>query len=581
MKPAPKSATSSSTTTCKTCSESNPQACSCAPTPGVSSRLRRHPVYDDGLDLSVRARLAGYRVVVAPTSRVRFAQLGVAGPRIERSRRVLRVAHREARTAQLHRRIAYASAFAAFFMWLALPLVAVLRVALGAHSRAAGQYVGRVRVGIEGVLHPRIDTRVAKTRVREASRVGWSAVRPLRIDQKSVRTARMIDREAILVSQGRLRDDLQFVSTGGLGVLLFAVVAALVMTWWAITQTSLSGGALAPLQLARRPVGEHAHRRRGAGRSVHLGARRARHAHLLEPLARRRAVSHRGDTARLARRLDLGRAADEKTTSGRALVALAWAFSPVLLGSLAAGRLPTLILAVVLPWLLLSATRARSSWSWAGTASLLAAVALACAPVLIPAAVVLLVAGLLTSPRGIARVLTVALAPVVLFAPKLLLLLRGGNPLDLLLDPGIVSAYRPSSPGSCCSGSGVRARGLGQHLRRARPRCAACRGARRRAAGADRAARGRRHLHRLKVHFTILHAVLGGVDLLTAVGASKLQLLSIGSKASRCGRDRGSRCTGSPCSASRPSARRRCAGAPARSPPSAWCSRSPRSRRSP
>lgn len=39
-----------------------------------------YAVYDDGLDLSVRARLAGFRVVVAPTSRVRFAQLGVAGP---------------------------------------------------------------------------------------------------------------------------------------------------------------------------------------------------------------------------------------------------------------------------------------------------------------------------------------------------------------------------------------------------------------------------------------------------------------------------------------------------------------------
>ena len=86
----------------------------------------------------------------------------------------------------------------------------------------------------------------------------------------------------------------------------------------------------------------------------------------------------------------------------------------MLLGSLAAGRLPTLILAVVLPWLLLAATRCRESWSWSGITSLLAAIALACAPVLIPAAVVLWLIGFAGRGRGIARHVATVIAPLVL-----------------------------------------------------------------------------------------------------------------------------------------------------------------------
>ena len=485
-----------------------------------------YPVYDDGLDLSVRARLAGFRVVVSPTSRVRFAQLGVAGPRIERSRRVLRVAHREARTAQLHRRISYAPALAAFFMWLGLPFVAVARVAWALIREQPGNMWGELAAALRVFFSPGAILGSRK-RLREANTAGWSAVNPLRVDAKSVRTARMIDREAILVSQGRLRDELHFISSGGLAVLLASALATVVLCWWAITQTSLTGGALAPLS----PLGElWASTRTLDGVPADpftwvlalLGSLtfwNPSHAVVLMLLAAIPLASLGGW---------IWAAQLTKSPAGRALLALAWAFSPVLLGSLSAGRLPTLVLAVVLPWLLLSATRARTSWSWAGTASLLAAIALACAPILIPAALVLLVAGLCSSPRGAARVLSIAIAPLVLFAPKLLMLLRGADPLDLLRDPGIVSAFRPGTtwqlllgfPAHGLEGWGdVFARfGLG-----ALPAVVLV--------GVLflpivlLAAVG---LLTGSMHLTLLHAVLGGVGLLTAVGGAKLQLAAAG-----------------------------------------------------
>lgn len=488
-----------------------------------------YSVYDDGLDLSVRARLAGFRVVVAPTSRVRFAQLGVAGPRIERARRVMRAAHREARTAQLHRRISYAPAIAAFFMWLGLPLLAVLRVAWALIREQPGNMWGEFSSAFRVFFTPGSIV-ASRRRVRDANSAGWGAVKPLRVDPKTVRTAKMIDREAILVSQGRLRDELHFISSGGLAVLLASVLVTIALTWWAVTQLSLAGGALAPLS----PLGElWANTRTEGGVPADpftwvlalLGTLtfwNPSHAVVLMLVTAIPLATLGGW---------IWAAQLTKNSAGRALLSLAWAFSPVLLGSLSAGRLPTLILAVALPWLLLAATRARESWSWAGTASLLAAVVLACAPVLIPAAVVLLIVGIAGSPRGTARVLTIAIVPLALFAPKLLMLLRGANPLDLLLDPGIRAPFVPAStwqlligfPEFGLEGWGGVFDGLGLNALPATllvgflllPIVLL-------------AALG---LITGRVHFTLLHAVLGGVGLLTAVGASKLQLLSIGADA--------------------------------------------------
>ncbi|WP_440311970.1 glycosyltransferase [Leucobacter chromiireducens] len=402
------------------------------------------PVYDDGLDFCVRARLAGHRVEVAPESRVRFAQSGVAGPRIDRKRSVLRQAHRQARTAHLHRRIAYARAPLAFLAWLGLPVLAVLRVVWSLIREQPGNMLGEFVAAFSVFFRPHAII-ASRRRIKRNNTAGWAAIRPLRIDPKSVRTARMIDREAILASTGMQRRELHFISSGGLAVLVAALVATAALAWWAFPQTSLAGGGLAPLSsldqlwwntrsLDGVPADPFTWVLALLGTLTFWNPS---HAIVLLVIA---AVP----LTALGAWIWAAQLTESK--AGRALTALGFALSPVLLGSLDSGRLPTLVLTITLPWLLLAATRCRESWSWAGTASLLAGVALAAAPVLIPAAVLLLIIGLFTTLRGAARVLTTALVPLVLFAPKIVVGITSGRPLDILLDPGIVLPFEPGTP---------------------------------------------------------------------------------------------------------------------------------------
>lgn len=486
-----------------------------------------YPSYDDGLDFCVRTRLAGYRVEVAPESRVRFARSGVAGPRIDRSRKVLRTAHRQARTAHLHRRIAYAPAASAFFLWLGLPLLAVIRVFWALIREQPGNMFGEFVAALAVFFKPGALI-ASRGRVRRASRVGWAAIRPLRIDQKSVRTARMIDREIILASQGRTRHEMHFMSTGGLAVLLVTVVVGVVLTWWALPQTSLIGGGVAPLS----EIGELWRNTRAldgvpadpfAWVLAVLGSLtfwNPSHAIVLVivlavPLAALGAW--------------IWAAQISESAAARAVTALGFALSPVLLGSLAVGRIAPLILAVVMPWLLLAATRCRESWSWAGTASLLAAVALACAPVLIPIALIFLVVGIASRLRGALRVLSVAIAPAVLFTPKIIASMFSGRPFDLLMDPGVVLPFTPGSTWHLLLGFpefGLEgwARIL-DNIGLGGPPATLLVGV----LVLPIALLALLGLYTGRIAITILHALFGGLGLATAVASSRLLLNSTGS----------------------------------------------------
>lgn len=402
-----------------------------------------YPVIDDGLDFSVRARLAGHRVEVAPASRVRFAQSGVAGPRIDRPRAVMRAAHRQARTAQLHRRIAYAPAAIAWAEWLFLPVLAVIRMAWALIREQPGHLWGEFASAFSVFFRPG-SIIASRRRIKRASKVGWEAIRNLRVDPKTVRTARIVDREAILAEQGRHHRELQFISAGGLAVVVAASVIALVLMWWVFSYTSLFGGALAPLSsldelwwntrsLDGVPADPFVWVLALLGT---LTPWNPSHAVVLF-LALSIPLTALG-TWVWTSNISISRA-------GRALAALAFAASPVLLASIASGRITTVVLITALPWLLLTGARVRESWSYAATTSLLAGLVLASAPVLIPMAIIAWIVGLCASWRGIAKAAATAIVPVVLFAPKIIDSLVSRHELELLLDPGVVLPYEPGS----------------------------------------------------------------------------------------------------------------------------------------
>ncbi len=397
------------------------------------------PTWDDGLDFSVRARLAGYRVVVAPKARVRTARAGIAGPRVDRSRRVMRAMHRKARTAQLHRRVVYAPAILAPLYWLALPLVAVARVLWALLREQPDNMLGEFLAAFT-VFFRVGSIAKARKRLRRQNSVGWGALKGLRVEPKTVRAARIIDKEAVLSAQGRLRRELHFISTGGLAVLVTSVLMSIVLGWWLYTESTLSGGSMIPLSdfstlwnntrmLESVPSDPFVWVLAVLGSITFFHPSLA----LVGFLAASIPLAALGGW--------LWGAQFAERAPGRALAGFAWALSPVLLGSIDHGRFPTVVLAVVLPWLLLAATRAHETWSWAGTASLLAAVALAAAPTLIPAATLMWIIGIAFRPRQITRMLSIAIAPFVLFLPKLFYVLTSGSLIDLFRDPGVTAPY--------------------------------------------------------------------------------------------------------------------------------------------
>jgi len=409
------------------------------------------PTVDDGLDLSIRARLAGHRVVIAPDSRVRFGGDGVAGPKISRRRSVARSNYRADRTAQLYRRLVYAPALMMLLHWLWMPMLGILRMVWALIREQPG------RIGAEFMASMAVFFKLgavsrARKSLRAINTAGWDAIDPLRVDPKTVRTVRMIDREAILIRQGRQPKERHFIVTGGLSVVIASTVLSLALFWWLFGSSFLAGGALLPLSATVTELWANTQANGGlpadpfAWVLAVLGTLTFFNPSLSIVILFALAIP----LAALAAWFWASDITDSPL--GRALAAGVWALSPVLLVALSGGRLPTVIIAVTLPWVLLTATRAAKSWGWASVTSLLVAVVLASAPSLIPAAIVFFVLGVIGAGAGLARVLLVPVVSIVLFAPVAVHAFLSGAPLTVFIDPGVTVNYSPGSAWSMLIG---------------------------------------------------------------------------------------------------------------------------------
>lgn len=411
------------------------------------------PSTDAALDFSVRARLAGYRVVVVPEARVASA----GGPQhfgrrsVSESRRA-----RISRAAQLRRRLVYSPRAALLGHWLSLIPLAVLRSIGHLLAKHPGSIAAEFRaafgtaVGIGSVLAAR--RRLARTR-----RVGWRAIAPLRLTRRQARE-QLAQRHDLLVQSPAAtvfrEEPVGFIAGGGLWTLALTAVLGFVSFAGLFGQTSVAADALLPLSEDVAALWSHigwGWREIGAG---FIGA--------ADPFAVILALLGTATFWQpslsivvlylLALPLaSVGAWFCARRLTARpwlpAVAALLWALSPPLLASLDGGHLGAVIAHLLLPWLVVAMLNGIRSWSSAAASGLLFAAIAASAPVIVPALLVLWVAFIAARPASAHRLAGIPLVAAVMFAPLVIDQVTRATPLALLADPGALATGAVTASG--------------------------------------------------------------------------------------------------------------------------------------
>ena len=408
------------------------------------------PGVDAGLDLSIRARLAGFRVIRVADARV---SRGIRPEDLGRRRQLSgRGRIRVARTAQLHRRMVYAPGAALPIHWVVLVPLALLRSIghlLGKRPGAiGGEFAAAFRVAFDGSIGQ------ARTRIRGTRTLGWSAIAPLRIPADEVRELRAAARDR--AASERAEADLvraPFFGGGGAAVVLVGALIGVGLFWRLLGASALTGGALLPLDgevgilWSRMLAGV-----RGVGVGLFgppdpfsavlalLGSLTPWDPSLSLVLLWLTALPF----AALAAWWCATRFTERRSPA--VFAAILWMLAPPLLAALNAGRPTAVLVHLLLPWLVLAGLEASRSWSASAAAALLFAAVVACSPVLAPALVLMVIAWAFARPRGLVRVIGIVIPAAALFAPLAVVQLVRGNPLALLADPG-ATAVDPAASG--------------------------------------------------------------------------------------------------------------------------------------
>ncbi|MCU1420512.1 MAG: hypothetical protein JWN36_163, partial [Microbacteriaceae bacterium] len=202
------------------------------------------PSIDAALDFSIRARLAGHRVVVVPGAKV----ASIGGPEYFGRRSVApRRRARIARAAQLHRRLVYAPPLAVPFHWLSFVPLALFRALGQLLAKRPGFVGGEFAAAFAAAFTGGVGA--ARRNLRKHRALGWAAVAPFRMPQRTLRERRAQAREAALAPrQGSVQqeDRAGFLAHGGLGVVVIAAIAGLVMFGPLLGAQALTGGGLLP-----------------------------------------------------------------------------------------------------------------------------------------------------------------------------------------------------------------------------------------------------------------------------------------------------------------------------------------------
>ena len=402
---------------------------------------------DEGLDLGVRARLAGARVSLAPSAIVATAGDGVAGAPTPLTAQRRRRATFSARVAQLHRRLVYAHIAAVPFLWLSILPLALWRTIVDLLRKEPGSILPEWGAAILVMVRP---AAVARSRRRLAGprRVPWAQLQPLRTTGNEL-SQRFGDEPDPGPAGAHRRGELRFFAGGGAWLVLAALVMGVAAFPALLAWPVLGGGALQPLRTtvvqlwADAAFGQRALGLDTIGPADPFAAVIALLGSL-SPWEPSRALVALWVLALPLAALG-GWFASTRVTD-RSMLRLAggalWALSPTFLIALTQGRPTAVIAHLLIPWLFLAGSVAHRSWAGAGAASLLLAAVLAVAPSLAPAFAVvwaasIVLAVVLRGGRGVARLIWAVVPSIVIFAPLVWTTIRRGEAWGLLSDPGM------------------------------------------------------------------------------------------------------------------------------------------------
>lgn len=411
----------------------------------VRDALRPDPALggaDLGLDLGVRARLGGGRVVLVPSARVSVSPGGPGALPTGRSKRAYTT-----RLAQLHRRLAYAPTAALPFHWLSLLPLALWRSVthlIGKRPEAVAPEWG---AAVTAMFRFAAIAR-SRGRIRAFRTSSWSSIAPLRVSSGDLRR-RLDDGHG---SEGGAVSELRFFSGGGAWAVLAALVVSAATFTMILAWPVLGGGALLPLRATVAALwSDAAWGLRGLGADV-VGPADPFAAVIavlgsLWPVAPSFSIVLLWILALPLAVLGGWFAATRVTDRAglRIFAGIVWALAPTFLTALVDGRPTGVLVHLLLPWLFHAAVVAHRSWGASGAASLLFAAVTACAPSLAPALLLLWVVALgITLAgariRGAIRLLWVPLPAIVLFAPLVIWQLSHGSLIAVLADPGFIWA---------------------------------------------------------------------------------------------------------------------------------------------
>ncbi|MSZ21462.1 MAG: glycosyltransferase, partial [Actinobacteria bacterium] len=144
------------------------------------------------IDFSVRARLAGHRVIVVPKAHVQHAGLSLTG---KRERNWLGASPKTAlRRAAIHLRFTYGRAAWLPLFWLALPLIGILRAVLQISRKRPELIWAEISSAIWGFFT--VGRRISSRRLRaKTSKLQIRELRSLRASRAEVRSHRRLAQE--------------------------------------------------------------------------------------------------------------------------------------------------------------------------------------------------------------------------------------------------------------------------------------------------------------------------------------------------------------------------------------------------